>query len=178
MGDPVKITWGSSRVFPFLAPRGHWRPPVLGTGGWFPPPPPNCRPSLWLGPILVAHRRGVVPTLLRFAFFEEVKFSLQILQYCSHLSHGVWLLPCVPLLWGDLLFCQRYLASLSGGHFIFSHGLRSHGWHISAFAVPWSWRHACEGIVYSLSFPNPQRSHQNVKVPFFLSTQARGSWAK
>ena len=115
------------KFFPFLLQEGTnicqcW---ILGVGSPF-----HCRPSLWLGPILVAYMGGVVPDLLHFAFFEEANFLLQILQYCSHSSHGV-----------RLLLCQGYLASLSEGHFIFSHGLRGHGWHISTFAIPWSWRH-------------------------------------
>ena len=139
MGDPEKISWRFPKVFPLLAPGGHWHLPVLGTKGWFPLPLPTL---LLAGSYLGCPQGGIVPDLLRFALFEEANLLLQILQHCSHSSHGVQLLPCVPLLWHNLLLCQGHLGSLSGGHFIFSHGLRGRGWHISNFVVPWTWRHA------------------------------------
>ena len=136
---PRKLLGDPRKFFPFLLQEGTniCQRQVLGVGS-----PSHCRPSLWLGPILVAHRGGVVPDHLRLAFFKEANLLLQILQHCSHSSHEVRLLPCVPLLWHDVLLSQRHLTSLSGGHFIFSHELRGREWHISTFAVPWSWRHA------------------------------------
>ena len=36
MGDPKKIAWGSLRVFPFPAPKGHFHLLALDTGCWLP----------------------------------------------------------------------------------------------------------------------------------------------
>ena len=72
-GIPRKLLGDPQKFFPFLLQEGIdiCQRQVLGVGS-----PSHCRPSLWLGPILVAHRGDVVSNLLRLAFFEEANLLL------------------------------------------------------------------------------------------------------
>ena len=163
---------GIPKVFPFLAPRGHWHLLALGTGGWF----PLSLPTLPLvGSYLGCPQGGVVPDLLCLAFFEKANLSLQIFQHCNHLSHGVQLLSCVPLLWHDLLLCQGTLPLCLEVTSFSPTGSKAADVILASLLFLGLGGMLCEGIVSSLSFTQSPVESPKCESAFFFSIVAQGS---